>query len=82
MEAERSKEVIAGMVAATKAIANPVSDFARAMEKLDIRIGVHNYVDDHGDPVLLVVARGDRAAEVEAACDKIVSDGWVADSHG
>lgn len=80
MEAQRNKEVLDGMRSATHMIADPVTSFAETMRSLDIRVGMHNYVGFDGEPVVLVIAREDRAAEIEAAVNAVMDDAWQADS--
>lgn len=77
----RNVEVLDGMKAATSEISVPVTRFAESMRALDIRVGMHNYVGFDGEPVVLVVARESRAAEVERLVDGLMGDDWQADSN-
>lgn len=77
---ERNDQILDGMSAASERIAPAVTRFAEALQELGIRVGLHNYEGFEGEPVLLVVARGDRATEIERLIDEYMGEDWQADS--
>jgi hypothetical protein len=80
MNKQRNEEILDEMTRNVLLIEPEVDRFVETMRTLDIRIGMHNYVGFDEEPIVFVVARAERATEIEALVEDLMGDKWEADS--